>query len=32
MILIAQAVMTGLIGLWMVSGAFDNWRFPKLNR
>lgn len=32
MILMAEAVMTGLIGLWMLSGAFDNWRFPDLNR
>ena len=32
MILIAEALMTGLVGLWMVTGAFDNWRFPDLNR
>lgn len=32
MILFAEALMTGLIGLWMVTGAFDNWRFPDLNR
>ncbi len=24
--------MTGLPGLWMVSGALDNWSFPELNR
>ena len=32
MTLIAEAVMTGLIGLWMASGAIDNWRLPELNR
>ena len=32
MILYAEALMTGLIGLWMVTGALDNWRFPDLNR
>lgn len=32
MILLAEALMTGLIGLWMVTGAVDNWRFPDLNR
>ncbi len=32
MTLFAEAVMTGLIGLWMATGALDNWRFPELNR
>lgn len=32
MLLLAETVMTGLIGVWMVTGALDNWRFPELNR
>ncbi|MEM7213363.1 MAG: DUF2165 family protein [Pseudomonadota bacterium] len=32
MLLLAETVMTGLIGVWMVTGAVDNWRFPELNR
>ncbi|MEL6205634.1 MAG: DUF2165 family protein [Pseudomonadota bacterium] len=30
-LLIAQAVVTGCMAAWMVTGVFDNWRHPHLN-
>ena len=32
MTLFALAVLTGLAGLWMATGVWDNWRFPEVNR
>lgn len=29
---IAQTVLTGCLAAWMISGVYDNWRHPELNR
>jgi predicted small integral membrane protein len=28
---LAQMVLTGCLAIWMVSGVWNNWRFPHLN-
>ena len=32
MTLIAAAVMVLLLGLWMLVGVWDNWRYPRINK